>query len=148
MWFFFWRVSLLLQMSFRKKAGEQNLILRADLKDIPFWLSLMVERDVFESEGTGCSTAICLTPQEFSEKLCHLLVRCEAFAKSCAKFSLSAWQRCWHYLETQHIALQENHARKAALPQALPNLPLMPPGPPPNTVTPLLASCLRRLTQL
>jgi len=137
---FFWRVSWLLQMPFRKKAGEHKLILQAYLKDVPFWLSLTVEGDVFESEGNGCSMAICLIPQEFSEKLCHLLVRYEAFTKSCAKSSLSMWQKCWHCLETQSITLQENHVRKAVLPCLKP-FPLLPPGHP-TTPPPL---CLIRV---
>lgn len=69
-------------MSFREKnAAENKQIPKADLKDIPFWLLLMVEGDVFESGSTGYSMAICLTPPtvEFSEKLYHLMVCCEAF---------------------------------------------------------------------
>lgn len=72
-----------------KSAVENKQIPQADLKDIPFCFLLMVEGDGFESGGTGGSMANCLTPQEFSEKLCHLVVGCEAFTKSCSKLSLS-----------------------------------------------------------
>lgn len=80
-------------MSFRKEDGENKLILQADLKDIPFWPLLTVKRDVFESEGTGWSKAICLTPprslvRSFIISWCavrHLLSPVQNFHFQCDK---------------------------------------------------------------
>lgn len=73
-------------MSFRKKAGENRLILQVDLKDTLFWLLLMVEGDVFESKDAACSMAICLTPQEIIVTISWCTVRlCKISTFSVAK---------------------------------------------------------------
>lgn len=114
----------------KKKAGENGPVLQADLKDAPFWLLLVVEGDMFESEGAGYSLAICMVPHE---------VLCKIFTFGVVKV-LVLFRNPEHH--------PPGISRQKSCPAVPCPRPYLTSLSAPSVVTPLLAWCLRRCAQL